>query len=98
MNRLRSVSSSREVLNSDHARYITSRVTQHARSMTTSTRSLPTDSSVPYLHQPERGHVLQGEPTDIGLPVGALHEMQNVQIPPRCANSNIFPYLPSSGY
>ena len=23
--------------------------------------------------------------------------MQNVQIPPRCANSDIFPYLPSSG-
>ena len=26
-----------------------------------------------------------------------LHETQNVQIPPRCANFDIFPYLPSSG-
>ena len=29
--------------------------------------------------------------------MGALHETQNVQIPPRCANSDIFPYLPPSG-
>ena len=29
--------------------------------------------------------------------MGALHETQNVQIPPRCANSDIFPYLSSSG-
>ena len=97
MNRSRSVSSSMEALDSDHARYITSRITQHARSMATGTRSLPTGSHVPYFQQPERGHVSEGVPSDIDLPVGALHETQNVQIPPRCANSDIFPYLPSSG-
>ena len=97
MNRSRSVSSSIEALDSDHARYITSRITQHARSMTTGTRSLPTDSPVPYFQQPETGHVFEGEPSDMGLPVGALHETQNVQILPRHENSDIFPYLPSSG-
>ena len=45
-NRSRSVSSSIEALDSDHARYITSRIAQHARSMATGTRSLPTDSPV----------------------------------------------------
>ena len=39
-NRSRSVSSSTEALDSDHASYITSRITQHARSMATGTRSL----------------------------------------------------------
>ena len=47
-NRSRSVSSSTEALESDHARYITLRIAQHARSMATETRSLPTDS--PVLH------------------------------------------------
>ena len=37
----RSVSSSTEALDSDHARYITRRIAQHARSMATGTRSLP---------------------------------------------------------
>ena len=74
MNRSRSVSSSMEVLDSDHARYITSRITQYARSMATGTRSLPTGSPVPYFHQPERGHVSEGVPSEIDLPVGALHE------------------------
>ena len=97
MNRSRSVSSSTEVLDSDHARYVTSRITQHARSMAMGNRSLPTDSPVPFFQQPERGHVSEGVPSDIDLPVGALHEAQNVQIPPRHANSDIFPYLPSSG-
>ena len=97
MNRLRSVSSSMEALESDHARYITSRITQHAKSMATGTRSLPTGSPVPYFQQPERGHVSEGVPSDIDLPVGASHETQNIQIPHRCANSDIFPYLPSSG-
>ena len=96
MNRSRSVSST-EALDSDHDRYITSRITQHVRSMVTGTRSLPTDSPVPNFQLPERLHVSEGEPSDMGLPVGALHEMQNVQIPPRHVNSDIFPYLPSSG-
>ena len=84
-----------EALDSDHARYITSRIAQHARSMATGTRSLPTDSPVPYFQQLERGHVSEGVPSDIDLPEGALHG--NVQIPPRHANSDVFPYLPSSG-
>ena len=29
--------------------------------------------------------------------MGALQDTQNVQIPPRSANSDIFPYLPSNG-
>ena len=95
MNRSRSVSSM-EALDSDHARYITSRITQHGRSMAMGTRSLPTDSPVPYFQQPERGYILEDVPSDIDLPVGALHETQNVQIPPRHANTDIFPYLPSS--
>ena len=40
---------------------------------------------------------MEGVPSDIDLPVGALHETQNIQKPPRHANSDIFPYLPSSG-
>ena len=51
MNRSRSVSSSTEALDSDHARYITSRIAQHARSLATGTRSLPTDLPVPYFQQ-----------------------------------------------
>ena len=94
-NRSRSVSSSMEALDSDHVRYITSKITQHARSMATGTRSLPTDSPVPYFQPLERGHVSEGVPSDIDLPESALHG--NVQIPPRCANSDVFPYLPSSG-
>ena len=99
MNRSRSVSSSTEALDSDHARYITSRIVQHARSLATGTRSLPTDSPVPYFQQvsPERGQVSEGVPSDMDLPMGVLHMTQNVQIPPRCANSDILPYLPSSG-
>ena len=46
MNRSRSVSSM-EALDSDLARYITSRITQYPRSMATSTRSLPTDLPFP---------------------------------------------------
>ena len=63
-NRSRSVSSSTEALDSDHARYITSRITQHARSNATGTRSLPTYSSVPYFQPLERGHVSEGVPSD----------------------------------
>ena len=67
--------------------------------MATGTRSLPTDSTVPYFQQisPERGQVSEGAPSDMDLPVRALHVTQNVQIPPRHANSDILPYLPSSG-
>ena len=94
MNKSRSVSSSMEVLDSDHARYITSMITQHVRSMATGTRSLPTGS--PYFQQPGKGTCIGGC-TYIDLPVGAFPDTQNVQIPTRHANSDIFPYLPSSG-
>ena len=99
MNRSRSVSSSTEALDSDHARYITSRIAQPTTSMATGTRSLPTDSPVPYFQQisPERGQVLEGVPSDLNLSIGALHVTQNIQMPPRHANSDKFPYLPSSG-
>ena len=74
MNRSRSVSSSIEALGSDHARYITSRIAQHTRSMATATRSLPTDSPIPYFQQisPERGQVSEGVPGDLDLSMGAL--------------------------
>ena len=67
--------------------------------MATGTRSLPPDSPVPYFQQvsPERGQVSEGVPSDMDLPMGALHMTQNIQIPPRCTNSDILPYLPSSG-
>ena len=94
-NRSRSVSSSTEALDSDHARYITSKITQHARSMAAGTRSLPTDSPVPYFQPLERGHVSEGVPSDIASPEGALHG--SMQIPPYCANLDVFPYLPSGG-
>ena len=50
MNRSRSVSSSTEALDSDHARYITSRIVQHAGSSATGSRSLPIDSPGPYFY------------------------------------------------
>ena len=59
-NKSRSVSSSTEALESDHARYVTSIIAQHARSMATGTRSLPTDSPVPYFQPIERGYMSEG--------------------------------------
>ena len=94
-NRSRSVSSSTEALDSDHARYITSRITQHARSIATGTRSSPTDSPVPYFQPLERGHMSEGVPSDVGSPEGAL--LKSMQITPHNANSDVFPYLPSGG-
>ena len=59
-NRPQSISSSTEALESDHARYITRRIAQHARSMATHTRSLPTDSPIPYFQPIERGYMSEG--------------------------------------
>ena len=59
-NRSRSVSSSTEALDSDHTRYVTNRIAQHARTMAIGTRSLPTDSPVPYFQPIERGHMSEG--------------------------------------
>ena len=59
-NRSWSISSSTEVLESDHARYVTRKIVQHARSMATGTRSLPTDSPIPYFQPLERGYMSEG--------------------------------------
>ena len=59
-NRSRSISSSTEALESDQARYVTRKIAQHARSMATGTRSLPTDSPVPYFQPIERGYMSEG--------------------------------------
>ena len=59
-NRSRSVSSSTEALESDHARYVTRKIVQHARTKATGTRSLPTDSPVPYFQPIERGYMSEG--------------------------------------
>ena len=85
INRSRSVSSSTEPLDSDHARFITSRIVQHARLLATGTRSLPTDSHVPYFQQipQERGQISEGVPGDMDLSVDAPYIIQNVQIPIR---------------
>ena len=66
-NRSRSVSSSTGALDSDHARYITCWIAQHARTMATGTRSLPTDSPVPYFQPIERGHMSEGRLSDMDL-------------------------------
>ena len=59
-NKSRSVSSSTEALESDHARYVTRKIAQHARSMDTGTRSLPTNSPVPYFQPIDRGYMSEG--------------------------------------
>ena len=59
-NRSRSISSSMEALESDHARYVTRKIAQHARSMATGTQSLPTDSPIPYFQPIERGYMSEG--------------------------------------
>ena len=58
-NRPQSISFSMEALESDHARYVTSTIAQHARSMATHTRSLPTDSPIPF-QLVERGYMSEG--------------------------------------
>ena len=57
--------------------------------MATGSRSLPTDSPVPYFQPLERGHVSEGVPSVIGSPEGAL--CRSMQIPPHHANSDVFP-------
>ena len=74
-NRSRSVSSSTEALESDHARYITRRIAQHAWSIATRTRSLPTDSPVPYFKPIEREHMSEGR-------LSALGSQEGLYVPP----------------
>ena len=69
-NRSRSVSSSTEALESDHTRYIMHRIAQHARSMATGTRSLPTNSPVPYFQPIERGPMSEGRLSELGSQEG----------------------------
>ena len=59
-NRPQSISSSTEALESDHARYITRKIAQNARSLATHTRSLPTDSPIPSFQPIERGYMSEG--------------------------------------
>ena len=59
-NKSRSVSSSTEALESDHARYVMRKIAQHAKSMATSKQSLPIDSPVPYFQPVERGYMSEG--------------------------------------
>ena len=94
-NRSRSVSSSTEALDSDHARYITSWIAQHARSMATDTRSLPADSPVPYFQPIERGHVSEGVTSEIGSLGDVPHG--GMQIPPHHANLGEIPHIPPGG-
>ena len=59
-NKARSISSSTKALESDHARYVTRKIAQHARTMATGTRSLPTDSPVPFFQPIDRGYLSEG--------------------------------------
>ena len=59
--------------------------------MATGTRSLPTDSPVPYFQQIERGHMSEGVPSDIDSPGDVPHG--GIQIPPHHANLGEIPHI-----
>ena len=61
-NKARSISSSTKALESDHARYVTRKIVQHARTMATGTRSLPIDSPIPFFQPIDRGYLSEGSP------------------------------------
>ena len=63
--------------------------------MTIGTRSLPTDSPVPYFHPIERGHVPECGLSDIDSPRAVPQE--DVHMPPHHANLNEIAYIPSGG-
>ena len=63
--------------------------------MTTGTRSLPTDSPVPYFQPIERGHMSEGVPSDIESPRALSH--RGVQMPPHSMNLSETAYIPSGG-
>ena len=63
--------------------------------MAAGTRSLPTDSPVPYFQPLERGHVSEGVPSAMGVSECAHHG--SIQVPPHHTNSDVLPYLPLSG-
>ena len=60
----RSVSSFTEALDSDQARYVTKNIFQHARSMATGSRSLPTNSPVHYFQPIDRGYMSESGLSD----------------------------------
>ena len=64
-NRLSTVSSSTEALESDQARYATRKIVKHASLMAARTRSLPTDSPIPYFQPIERGYMSEGSQEDV---------------------------------
>ena len=75
-----SISSSTEALESDQARFVTRTIAQHARMMATHTRSLATDSPVPFLPI-ERRHMSEdslenippyGIPSDYTINIGGI--------------------------
>ena len=68
----RSVSSSTEALDSDQARYVTKRIFQHARSMATGSRSLPTKSPVQYFQPIDRGYMSERGFSDRYSPRAAI--------------------------
>ena len=72
-------------MDSDQARYITSRIAQHAQSMATGTRSLPTDSPGPYFPpiSPSRGPKPEGVSSDMNLLMGPPQTAWNLQGPAR---------------
>ena len=95
-NRSRSVPSSTQALDSDHARYITSWIAQHARSMATGrTRSLPTDSPVPHFQPIERGHVSEVGLSDIDSQRAVFQG--GIQMPPHHVNLNKTANIPAGG-
>ena len=94
-NRSRSVSTSIEALDSDHARYITSWIAQHARSMATGTRSLPTVSPVPHFQSIEKGHVSEGGLSEIDSKRAVFQG--GMQMPPCHVNLNETVNIPSGG-
>ena len=97
-NRSRSISSSTEALESDHARYITRRIAQHARSMATGTRLLPTDSPIPYFQPIERGYMSEGSQEGVYVPpyVNPLEQVTNKS--GTCCHSNAFEIDEASTY
>ena len=62
--------------------------------MATGTRSLPTDSPVPYFQPTERGHVLEGGLSDISQ---RAVPQRGVQRPPHHADLNKIAYTPPGG-
>ena len=68
----RLVSSSTEALDSDQARNVTKRIFQHARSMATGPRSLPTNSPVPYFQPVDKGYMSESGLSDRYSPRAAI--------------------------